>query len=174
MTQSEINSNAVRNLQRYLRRLSEESYEGDAIPTVPVDGIFDTRTEEALSAFQRIYGLPVTGRADLATWNLLFAEYVRLSEEDEIARVDLFPRAPANYVTARGEESAFVLLLQWLLIELSVAYDFSVVPTPSGVYDAPTEAAVREFQTIQGLPPTGLVDRRTYNRLVQEYEIVAK
>lgn len=174
MTQSEINDTAVRNLQRYLRRLSYETYEGDAIPPVPVDGIFDTRTEEALSAFQRIYGLPVTGRADLVTWELLFAQYLRLSEEDDAVRVDLFPSTPENYVTTRGEESAFVLLVQWLLSELAVAYDFSVPITPNGVYDEATEAVVREFQALQGLTPTGLVDRRTYRRIARDYEIYAK
>ena len=171
---SEMNDTAVRNLQRYLRRLGEETYEGDAILPVPVDGIFDTRTEEALSAFQRIYGLPVTGRADRVTWELLFAEYLRLTELDEVARVDLFPKTPENYVTHLGEESAFVLLVQWLLTEIAVAYDGLEPPSPSGVYDEATEAAVREFQAAQGLPTTGLVDRRTYNRLIRAYEFYAK
>ena len=174
MNQAEMNSRAVENLQRYLRRLSYETYEGDAIPPVPVDGIFDTRTEEALSAFQRIYGLPVTGRADRTTWELLFAEFLRLSDGDEVVRVDLFPSTPADYVTRRGEQSAFVLLVQWLLSEIEVVYDFLPPVTPSGIYDETTEAAVREFQTIHGLPPTGLLDRRTYNRLIQEYELYAK
>ncbi len=174
MNQAEINRTAVENLQRYLRRLSYESYEGDAIPPVPVDGIFDTRTVDALSAFQRIYGLPVTGRADRESWELLFAEFQRLSDGDEIVRVDLFPKTPQNYAAARGEESAFVLLAQWLLSEIEVVYDFLPPVTPTGIYDEATEAAVREFQTIHALPPTGLLDRRTYNRLVREYEIYAK
>ena len=174
MNQAEMNSRAVENLQRYLRRLSYETYEGDAIPPVPVDGIFDTRTEEALSAFQRIYGLPVTGRADRTTWELLFAEFLRLSDEDEVVRVDLFPSTPADYVTRRGEQSAFVLLVQWLLSEIEVVYDFLPPVTPSGIYDETTEAAVREFQRIHMLPPTGLLDRRTYNRLIREYELYAK
>ncbi len=171
MTQAEINRTAIENLQRYLRRLS---YERSEILSPPVDGIFDTRTEEALSAFQRLYSLPVTGRADRVTWELLFAEYVRLSELDEVARVDLFPSTPVGYVAKRGEESAFVLLLQWLLSEITVLYDTLPSVTPSGVYDETTESAVREFQRISGLPPTGELDRRTYNRLIREYEFYAK
>ena len=174
MNQAEMNSRAIENLQRYLRRLSYETYEGDAIPPPPVDGIFDTRTEEALSALQRIYGLPVTGRADRATWELLFAEFQRLSDGDEVVRVDLFPSTPADYVTARGEQSAFVLLVQWLLSEIEVVYDFLSPVATTGIYDETTEAAVRKFQEIHGLPPTGLLDRRTYNRLVREYEFYAK
>ena len=174
MNQAEMNSRAIENLQRYLRRLSYETFEGDAIPSVPVDGIFDRRTEDALSAFQRIYALPVTGRADRATWELLFAEFQRLSDGDEIVRVDLFPSTPADYVTRRGEQSSFVLLAQWLLSEIEVVYDLLPPVTPSGIYDEPTEAAVREFQRIHALPPTGLLDRRTYNRLIREYELYAK
>ena len=45
MTQNEINSTAVRNLQRYLRRLS---YNNESIRPVPIDGIFDTETEERI------------------------------------------------------------------------------------------------------------------------------
>ena len=43
---------AVENLQRYLRRLS---FDDPRIPRVPVDGIFDTVTEDATRAFQDIY-----------------------------------------------------------------------------------------------------------------------
>jgi len=174
MNQAEMNSRAIENLQRYLRRLSYETFEGDAIPTVPVDGIFDRRTEEALSAFQRIYGLPVTGCADRATWELLFSEYLLLSDGDEIVRVDLFPKTPQNYAAARGEQSSFVLLVQWLLSEIEAVYDLLPPVTPTGIYDEATEEAVREFQRLHALPTTGRLDRRTWNRLVREYEIYAK
>jgi len=171
MTQDEINRAAIENLQRYLRRLS---YARSEIPPPPVDGMFDTRTEESLSAFQRLYSLPMTGRADRATWELLFAEFLALSERDEVVRVDLFPKTPSGYVAKRGEESAFVLLLQCLLSEIGVVYEFLPAVTPSGIYDEATENAVREFQRIGGLPPTGELDRRTYNRLIREYEFYAK
>ncbi|MBO5938479.1 MAG: peptidoglycan-binding protein [Clostridia bacterium] len=161
------NDTAVRNLQRYLRRLS---FEENAILPVPIDGIFDTRTEEALMEFQRMYELPVTGRADRGTWDLLFAEYLRLSEEeDRIEAIDLFPKVPPNYVTTLGEESAFILLLQWLLSELLVIYDTLPEFARSGRFDQPTSDAVREFQRIQRIEETGLVDRNTWNRIAREY-----
>ena len=168
MNRSENNDTAVRNLQRYLRRLS---YEDNAILPIPIDGIFDTRTEEALIEFQRAYGLDATGRADKETWDLLFLEYLRLSEEkDRVARVDFFPKTPTNYVTAIGEESAFSLLLQWLLSELSVVYDTLLAPTPNGRFDTQTSEAVLEFQAKNDIEPTGLVDRNTWSRIAEEYE----
>lgn len=168
MNSAEIQDTAVRNLQRYLRRLS---YKIDEIPPVPIDGIFDARTEEALLAFQRAYGLSPTGRADRETFALLFAEYSRLSEEeDRVERIDLFPKSPQNYVSALGEESAFILVLQWLLSELSVHYDSFSELTPSGLFDEETSAAVREFQRLHAIEETGLVDRNTWNRIAREYE----
>ena len=41
MDQPMTNRDAIRNLQRYLRRIS---YEDNRISPVPIDGIFDDRT----------------------------------------------------------------------------------------------------------------------------------
>lgn len=164
------NEIAVRNLQRYLRRLSLE--ENDLLP-IPIDGIFDTATEEALMEFQRMSSLPVTGRADRRTWDLLFAEYLRLGEgEDRVDAIDFFPSAPPNYTTSLGEESSFILLLQWLLGELFLFYDTIPEPPKNGRFDAATSDAVREFQRIQKLQETGVVDRRTWNRLARAYSLL--
>ena len=158
---------AVRNLQRYLRRLS---YEDHGIPPVPVDGIFGSRTQESLSAFQRAFFLPVTGIADRETWDALFAEYSRLRREKDAPRFpDLFPQVPPHYETSMGESSAFITLLQWMLGELKVAYDSLPEPLLSGVYDDATASSVRAFQAIHGLPQTGRVNRAVWNRIVEEY-----
>ena len=158
---------ATRNLQRYLRRLS---YEDNSILAVPVDGIFDTRTAEALMEFQRMMGFSPTGRADQATWDALFLEYSRLlREEDRQSFPELFPQAPPAYVTAPGETGSFITLLQFLLGELSLSFDTIPPPALTGTYDQATAEAVREFQRISRLPQTGRVDRNTWNRLIEEY-----
>lgn len=46
-----------------------------SIPPVPTDGIFDETTEEAVIAFQNIFGLEPTGIVDEATWNELARVY---------------------------------------------------------------------------------------------------
>ncbi|MBR4626774.1 MAG: peptidoglycan-binding protein [Ruminococcus sp.] len=43
----------------------------DNAPCVDVCGNYDATTEEAVMAFQRRAGLPVTGKVDSATWNML-------------------------------------------------------------------------------------------------------
>ncbi len=163
---------AVRNLQRYLRRLS---YEYTDIPPVPIDGIFGSRTEEALSAYQRAASLPVTGRADKETWDALFAEYSRLAREKDRRRYpDFFPPVPADYQTTLGERSFFITLLQWMIGELKVIYDTLPEPPLTGIYDDATVAAVLEFQRIHGLPMSGRVNRNVWNRMAEEYNQYAQ
>lgn len=163
----EIREAAIRNLQRYLRRLSYEA-EWSILP-IPVDGIFEGRTEEALSAFQAGAGLPVTGIADEDTYLALFNEYQRLTRKDQSVPIDFFPSIPPNYEAVEGEESSFVSLLQFMLSELTVIYDAYEPPPLSGYYDEATIEAVLRFQRIHDLPLTGRVDRLTFNRLSEEY-----
>ena len=41
---------AIRNLQRYLRQLS---FENQNLPELPIDGVFDTETQRAVEIFQQ-------------------------------------------------------------------------------------------------------------------------
>ena len=167
MTEPITQRDAVRNLQRYLRRISMED---NNIRPVPIDGIFASRTEEALEEFQRMSNLPVTGRADKITWDTLFREYERLVQTfDQRESPDLFPTVPYRYQTTAGEKSSFITFLQWILTELSVAYDTLSPPPISGIMDEATSRSVSEFQRIHGLTQSGQVDRNTWNRLSSEF-----
>lgn len=161
---------AVTNLQRYLRRLS---YEGLGGNRVPIDGIFDTTTRDALMSFQQSMGLPATGVADKRTWDMLFEQY-RLATEDERSAEGLypFPARPTGFAVSLGDTLLLVSLIQLLLMELRATYDIFEDITESGTYDEETEKAIREFQRINLLPETGKVDIATWNRIVREYSII--
>ena len=106
---------AVMNLQRYLRRLVPLGGE-ENIRLVPIDGIFESRTKEALEEYQRTRGLPVTGIAEKLTWDTLFAEYTNdLRKNDRSSFPDLFPASPWDYQTKFGEKSAFIKFLQFFI-----------------------------------------------------------
>ena len=62
----------VRQLQYMLATLSEYI---NAIPNVAVDGIFGSRTEAAVRAFQRFAGLSVDGVVGPATWYALYDRF---------------------------------------------------------------------------------------------------
>ncbi len=164
MAASPYETQAIYNLQRYLRQLSR--FDAD-IPTVDVDGIFGKETRASLSAFQRKYGLPITGTADAETWAKLFNEY--LASVEAYTRPDpvyIFPRSPADYTVGPGDENVYVAVIQLLLRDIVTLYglDADVLPV-DGVYGEATERAVRDFQRIQRLPEDGRVDRITWNRL---------
>ena len=160
---------AIYNLQRYLRQLSRFD---PAIPSVDEDGIFGEETRASLAAFQRKYGLPVTGTADGETWAKLFNEYLASVEErTRPLPVYLFPRFPADYSVGAGDENLLVGTIQYLLRDILILYgkDAELLPL-NGVFDGLTEQAVKDFQTVQRLPADGRVDRITWNRLAQAAE----
>jgi peptidoglycan hydrolase-like protein with peptidoglycan-binding domain len=166
MAISPYETQAIYNLQRYLRQLSR--FDPD-IPSVDEDGIFGDETRVALEAFQRKYGLPITGTADSETWARLFDEY--LASVEERTRPDpvfIFPRHPTDYSLGRGDENIYVGVVQLLLREIVTLYgeDAALLPL-DGVFGESTERAVKDFQRIQRLPEDGRVDRITWNRLAR-------
>ena len=165
--ESMTKATATRNIQRYLRQLS---YDNDAIPRPPLDSIFDTATEDSLKAFQRIYGLPPTGRADKATFDTLFAAYVASQRKtDRTQMLDLFPKTPRDHVIDIGEESITVSVLQLILRELTTLFDVLEFYEVTGIYDNATAENVRRFQRLSRLDVTGKVDLETWNRILRDY-----
>ncbi len=169
MASTPYETQAILNLQRYLRQLSR--FDPD-IPSVDEDGIFGETTRVSLEAFQRKYGLPITGTADANTWARLFNEY--LASVEARTRPDpvyVFPRYPADYSVGVGDENLLVAIIQFLLRDIILLYGRSVDSLPiNGIFDDTTDRAVRDFQRIHRLPQNGRVDRITWNHLVQTQE----
>ncbi len=158
---------AVANLQKYLRALS---FSDDRIERVPVDGIFDTNTQKALRSFQRTRGLEETGIAYKETFDKLYEEYAELeAAAREGCAAIFFPKNSEYYEASAGEQHSFITLLQLLLQELSVVYEWEDEILVGGEYDDKTERAIRQFQEISRLPITGRVDKRTWRRLVEDF-----
>ena len=75
----------VRSLQTMLRVLAEDN---KMQPTVVPDGIYGPDTTQAITTFQRRYGLPITGITNQQTWDRIVLEYesalIRISEAQPI------------------------------------------------------------------------------------------
>ena len=163
---------AITNLQRYLRRIGFKNSGGN---TVPIDGIFDSATREALMDFQRSAGLSPTGIADKETWDALFRQYSAVTQDQrERSGLYIFPDAPKGYRVSAGDTLTLVRIIQLLLLELRATYDIFEDVSESGTFDARTQQAIRDFQEINGLSPTGEVDEATWNRIVREYANLQK
>lgn len=161
---------ATANLQRYLRQLS---YDEETLPPPPVDGIFDTRTAEALQEFQRLRGLPVTGTADFETWERLYTDYRgSLAINSPPRPVSVFPLEPPSYVLTPNNRSFTVLALQYMLLELHQNYLPLSSVELTGVYDEQTEKAVRDFQRANGLHEDGVVGLLTWNEIADQYNVL--
>ena len=55
-----------------------------ALPKITADGIYGPATEAAVSEFQSVFGLPVTGKVDYATWYKISEIYVGVSRIAEL------------------------------------------------------------------------------------------
>lgn len=60
------NGPSVKALKTYLNFISRFVFE---IPPLPEDSSFGPKTQSAVTAFQKVFDLPVTGQVDEATWN---------------------------------------------------------------------------------------------------------
>lgn len=68
---------AVRTVQEQLNRVAENF---PAIPRIPADGAYGPATQEAVTAFQKIFHLPQTGSVDFAGWYEISNIYVAVTE----------------------------------------------------------------------------------------------
>jgi peptidoglycan hydrolase-like protein with peptidoglycan-binding domain len=154
---------AIFNLQKYLRAIS---YADPRITRPPLDGIFDSATEESVRSFQENRALNADGIVNKATWDAIYAEYKQL--EAQSAELPFFPIAPPNYKARLGDESIFISIVQLLLRELSAIYDGFEEIEITGIYDAATEQAIITLQQASSLEPTGELDKNTYRRLLYD------
>ena len=162
----------IMQLQKKLRSLSRWIEEPSL--SVAVDGIYDKRTKQAVSRFQELYGLENTGIADFFTWESIDDEYRYYAEVfGKSKSLSPFPDS-TDFSVGQGDRSDLVAIIQLMLNELRIFYDMYGYIPPNGRYGTATEGAVREFQRIGGLDTTGRVDRRTWNRLAEEYDIAVR
>ncbi len=157
----------VRSLQTMLRVLAEDDGE---LPTLVPDGIYGAQTRQAVTAFQRKFGIPVTGVADQLTWERIVAEHapamIRLGPAEPL-RLILNP----NQVIRRGEAHPYLFLVQGMLTTLAEIYGSLLVPRISGILDESTAQSISSFQYLSALPQTGELDKITWKHLALQYPL---
>ncbi|MCI8387347.1 MAG: spore cortex-lytic protein [Clostridiales bacterium] len=158
--------NYVRVIQYYLAVLGENLNE---IPIIAVDGIFGPATEEAVEAFQMVYGLPVTGIVDEVTWNDMQNVYLGIIKQDS-QYYNGIPVAPyPGYVLSLGMRGDDVRVLQEYLNTLSNVFPEIPAVGTDGVFGPETRSAVIAAQQLFGLNPTGNVYALTWQTITDNY-----
>lgn len=159
----------IRSLQTMLRVIAEDDRR---LPTVVPDGIYGPTTMNAITAFQRMYGLPITGITDQNTWDKVVEVY-----KDALIQI-----GPAEYIEIImepgevfriGDSNAYIYLLQSILVQLSKENPTISPPIHNGVLDNPTSEALAAFQLLAGLPPTGELDKITWKFLAKQFSLSA-
>ena len=155
-------------LLQYFLAVAGEYY--DALPrwqASQIDGVFGPQTREAVSAYQRLVGQPVTGIVDRATWDALLSTYqsilaVRPSQGwlGEIAGLpDIF--------LVEGMRGDAVRRAQQVLVIIARGYPEVPVVAEDGIFGPATRDAVSVVQSLLGLPATGAIGPLTWEGMAQ-------
>ncbi len=157
-------------LQVSLNRIAQ-SY--PAIPKIPeTDGIFGTRTEASVLAFQRIFGLTPDGIVGPGTWYEIVRLYTGINNLSELRsqgqRFYSINWSQPNNLRI-GDSGEKVQHLQYMLSVLS-SYIPEIPPVSvDGAYGRQTGAAVLAVQRRYGLPETGSVDSLTWEKIYNQF-----
>lgn len=157
-------------LQVSLNRIAQNY---PAIPKIPaVDGIFGSRTEASVRAFQRIFGLTPDGIVGPATWYAIVRLYTGVNSLSELRsqgqQFYAINWSPPNSLQS-GDTGEKVRQLQYMLSVLS-AYIQEIPPVSvDGIFGRQTQAAVLAAQRRFRLPETGVVDPATWDEIYDQY-----
>lgn len=151
----------VSTIQYYLAFISAFD---DAVPQISIDGIFGPATRNAVTAFQREYGLSQDGIVGRATWNKLQDVYNSIIRD----LPDVYNVYPGYFLTT-GTRGNAVRELQNML--RTIAQNDSSIPLieADGIYGNRTRDAVSAFQRTAGLPVNGAVGPITWNAIMERY-----
>ena len=157
-------------IQVALNRISQNY---PAIPKIPAaDGIFGSRTEAAVVAFQEIFGLSADGIVGPGTWYQIIRIYTAVTNLSELRsqgqRFYAINWSPPNGL-GPGDTGEKVQLLQYMLSVLSSAIPSIPPITIDGVYGQATRNAVLAAQRRFGLPETGTVGQQTWDEIYDQY-----
>jgi len=151
----------VKELQSYLFAISHFDR---TVPKVTADGFYGQRTVEAVKIFQSNHNLPQTGKTDTATWNKIISVYRGyINAEPEPLRV--FPKS--GQIIKQGDCGIAVFVIQSMLADIHKTYCDIPCIKPCGHYTEETAQAVKEFQKLVNMKPTGAVSLGVWNMLHQ-------
>jgi peptidoglycan hydrolase-like protein with peptidoglycan-binding domain len=140
-------STGVRNLQARLKQL--QWYEPK------ITGVFDDVTLAAVTGFQEKRGFEANGEVDQTTWDRLVSMTHEPTDDEMHNRL-----VPGPTIIGTADSGDRVRELQARLKQIGW---FNADVT--GTYGPTTTASVAGFQTKRGIPSTGEVDQRTWDRL---------
>ena len=157
----------IRSLQTMLRTISKDDLR---YPSIIPDGIYGPDTMNAVAAFQRLEGLPVTGITNQPTWDAIVDKYAPARIRQEKAEAIEILLEPGQVINP-GETSPYIYITQAMLAYIANTDNVMQAPTLTGELDKETELALTLFQEYAALPANGALDRNTWRHLVQYFTL---
>lgn len=161
----------VQTIQTYLNRI-RRNY--PAIPVITDEpGTFGDSTKNAVTSFQRIFGLSPDGIVGKSTWykiSSLYTSVTRLSDLDSEGNTLGIGTVPPSSILRQGSSGPDVITLQYLLDVISEYYPGIPAPAQDGVFGSGTQQSVIAFQRAMQLTPDGVVGPLTWRTLYEVYQ----
>ena len=162
----------VLRVQVMLNRISQNY---PAIPKIsPTTGAYGEPTEAAVKEFQRIFNLTPDGVVGKATWYQMIHIYVgvtRLAELGSEGQTLYGFQFQYPGVLREGDQGNEVRILQYMLALMAEFEDALVPLTVDSVFGPRTTQAVRQYQSLVGLTPDGVVGQATWNSIYSNAQL---
>lgn len=154
-------------MQRILRDLD---YFENGIARVKPDGIYGDDTRALVVDFQKKYGLNPTGVVDKETWDLLHSIDEARRDATRIARaVHIFPMFEGYEILPNSKDN-IVYVIQHMLNEILAEHDGFTELAFTGVYDQPTQNAIKLLLRKALSDESAKIDANTFDLIANEYE----
>jgi len=148
-------------MQQYLNAIAAVY---PSIPRLTVDGVFGPATQNAVLAYQRLFGLTADGVIGPTTWNSIVARYNSLPTAPPTPG----PAFPGTLLRV-GSRGTDVALMQRFLNDLAAVFPSIPRLTADGIFGPITQSAVLAFQRQFGLTADGIIGPNTWNAIVREH-----
>lgn len=163
----------VLRMEWYINAISR-SGQFPQVPTVTLNGIYDSETQNAVRIVQGVLGLPQSGTVNEATWNDITTLYNEVGEtqfpgQTQGGAVSGWPRPYPGTPLQRGSRGDNVFYIQELLNVIN-RYN-SAIPAleADGIFGVNTRDAIYAFQNAYGLTVDGIVGPITWEKLNAVY-----
>lgn len=136
------------------------------------DGIFGSRTEASVRAFQQIFNLTPDGIVGPATWYAIVRLYTAVTQLSELRsqgqQFYAINWSPPNALQ-QGSTGEKVRQLQYMLSILAEYINNIPSVNVDGIYGPATRSAVLAAQRRFRLPETGVVDAQTWDEIYDQF-----
>ena len=146
--------------------LSFISFFFDNIDFIPLTGVYDEQTENAVRAFQQTYGLTPDGIVGRATFNKLTEVYNSIVADLPRDYQTLLGRVYPGKALSFGDTGEDVELIQENINNIALIDPAVPKVTVNGVFDDATVSAVAVLQAQLGREPSGAVDPIIWSEII--------